>query len=313
MTSSPLPAVPHGQTARRVEWQFLPPHVRDLIAERCGSPVISAESMGGGFTPGFASVLTCEDGSRHFVKAAATKAQKLFAASYREEARKVAALADCVPAPRLLWVHDQDWVVLGFEHVEGRAPARPWRADELNLLLDALEVTSAATPPPGLGLDPMIEEFSDWPACWDFVRVHRPDLPHADEAAALALRFAEALSGSSLQHTDIRDDNAIITADDTLWICDWNWPVLGAPWFDTLTALIGPRGDGIDVAQILTERRLTRDVPDEHIDIALALLAGYLLKSATDPVPSTSPHIRDHQAQQGQVVWDWLSERRAWT
>ena len=49
-----------------------------------GSPVIDAASAGTGFTPGFASVLVCEDGSRHFVKAASVKAQRMFAESYRE-------------------------------------------------------------------------------------------------------------------------------------------------------------------------------------------------------------------------------------
>jgi len=79
--------IPHGRTAQRLTWPHLPPGVRAYIEHRCGSPVVDAASQGGGFTPGFASVLTCADGSRHFVKAASTKAQKLFAGSYREEAR----------------------------------------------------------------------------------------------------------------------------------------------------------------------------------------------------------------------------------
>jgi hypothetical protein len=29
-------------------------------------------------------------------------------------------------------------------------------------------------------------------------------------------------------------------------------------------------------------------------------------------VPPTSPYIRDAQRWQGDVVWDWLSERRGW-
>jgi len=42
--------VPLGRTARRLEWQFLPPHIRTLIADRCGSPIVSAASQGGGFS-----------------------------------------------------------------------------------------------------------------------------------------------------------------------------------------------------------------------------------------------------------------------
>ena len=39
----------------------------------------TATSQNSGFTPGFASVLECEDGSRHFVKAASVRAQRMFA------------------------------------------------------------------------------------------------------------------------------------------------------------------------------------------------------------------------------------------
>ena len=114
---------PHGRTARRLTWPHLPPHIRALIEKQCGSPVADAASQGGGFTPGFASVLTCEDGTRHFVKAASQKAQRMFAESYREEARKLAQLPEEAPAPRLLWLHDaDDWVVLGIEYVEARTP-----------------------------------------------------------------------------------------------------------------------------------------------------------------------------------------------
>ena len=99
--------IPHGQTARRLEWPHLPPRVRAEVERRCGSEVVAAASQTSGFTPGFASVLTCADGSRHFVKAASTKAQRMFAVSYLEEARKLAALPEGVPAPRLRWLLDE--------------------------------------------------------------------------------------------------------------------------------------------------------------------------------------------------------------
>jgi hypothetical protein len=44
----------------------------------------------------------------------------------------------------------------------------------------------------------------------------------------------------------------------------------------------------------------------------LALLVGYFLKSADDPVPATSPYLREHQRWQGEVCWHWLCERRGW-
>jgi aminoglycoside phosphotransferase (APT) family kinase protein len=287
--------------------------VRAGIEQRCGSAVAEAISQGGGFTPGFASVLVCEDGSRHFVKAASNVAQRTFAESYREEARKLRALPDDVPAPRLLWHDDGDWVVLGLEYVEARAPKRPWRTDELDLALDTLEVVAdRLTPvPDGLDLEPLAAELADWPALWDAVP-DRHERPHADEAATLAATYAEVVGGETVVHTDIRDDNLLLTPDGRALVCDWNWPVVGADWVDSLILLISPRGDGVDVEKVVSERRLLRDVPADHVDRVLALLAGYLLSRADEPVPPNSPHLRDAQRWQGEAVWDWLCERRGW-
>ena len=165
MTAIPT-TIPHGRTAQRLTWPHLPQHVRALVEQHCGSPVVDAVSQGGGFTPGFASVLTCADGSKHFVKAASAKAQRMFADSYREEARKLRALPASVPAPRLLWVEDGDWVVLETEYVEARAPRRPWRPADLDATLDALEVVARElTPAPdGLHLDTFADELADYPA-----------------------------------------------------------------------------------------------------------------------------------------------------
>ena len=307
-------AIPHGRTARRLEWPFLPPNLRAAIERRCGSPVVDAHTQGSGFTPGFASVLECEDGSRHFVKAASVKAQRMFAEAYRVEARKLAALPDGVPAPRLLWTLEEDWVVLGIEHVASRQPVRPWTLPDLEASLDSLEAVAAAlTPAPAaLALDGFAEEFSAFPAHWERLRPLLDDLPHVEEAAALAARFGEVTAGQTVVHSDLRDDNVLLDADGRAWFCDWNFPVAGADWIDSLLMLIGPRGDGLDVEEVIRRRPLLRDVPAESVDIMLALVTGYFLASAQEPVPPTSPHIRDHQRWQGEVCWAWLGERRGW-
>jgi aminoglycoside phosphotransferase (APT) family kinase protein len=315
--ASTLPSsIPHGRTAQRLGWQFLPPHLRSEIEHRCGAPVTSAESMDSGFTPGFASVLTCADGSKHFVKAASTKAQKLFADSFREEARKLAALPASVPAPRLQWSIDDDWVVLGIEYVAGRQPTRPWRPGDLAACLDTLEEMARVLTPAPLALGRFADEFADWPALWDQLRTAPPSLPQLaerlDEAAALAAGFAEATAGETLVHTDVRDDNVIIDPHGVAHFCDWNWPVRGAAWLDAVFLLIGPRGDGLDVEAVIQERPLLRDVPADHIDRVLAMLVGYFLKFAGDPVPPTSAYLRDAQRWQGEVCWAWLCERRHW-
>jgi len=311
VTTYPAPV---GRTARRLEWPFLPPTLRAAIERRCGSPVREAISQGSGYTPGFASVLVCDDGSRHFVKAASVQAQRMFAESYREEAHKLAALPESVPAPRLLWTIEQDWVVLGIAHVDSRPPHRPWEPADLDACLDSLEqVAAELTPVPAeLALDSFAEEFASFPAHWRHVAATRPALPHLDEAALLAAGFPELTAGDTVVHTDLRDDNALIDPAGRAWFCDWNFPVAGADWIDSLLLLVGPRGDGLDVEEVIARRPLLRDVLPQAVDTVLALVTGYFWKSADDPVPPTSPHIRDHQRWQGDVCWAWLSERRGW-
>ncbi|WP_435771085.1 hypothetical protein [Nocardioides sp. SYSU DS0651] len=300
--------IPHGRTARRLEWVHLPPYVRSLVEAHLGAPVTEAVSQGGGFTPGFASVLVCDDGSRHFVKAASVKAQRVFAESYREEARKLRLLPAEAPAPRLLWVEDDgEWVVLGIEHVAGRAPHRPWTADDLTAASAmALRAATVLTPAPE-GVDRAIDEFADWPDLWD-----RTSHPRRADLKALAAHHRDVLDGETLVHADVRDDNILIRADGTALLCDWNWPVVGAAWLDSLLLLVGPRGDGLDVEAHLAAHPLLSRVAADDVDVALALVLAFFWTSSLQQVPPTSPYIRRAQAWQRDVIDDWLAERRGW-
>lgn len=304
--------IPHGHTARRLEWPLLPPAIRDMVERRIGSRVVSADSSGAGYTPGLASVLTGADGSRHFVKAASKRAQRPFAAAYREEIRTLRALPDRLPVPGLLWSHEDElWVVMELEYVEGRNPARPWRAPELDACLDALEALADALAPPSLSLASFADEFEECLAGWSHVRRRDPRLPHLREAAALAAGFRDATTGTALVHTDAQDDNFLL-AGGRARLGGWSLPVVGAAWIDTVSLLISAHGDGVDADGILAGRRLTRDVPAEDVDAFLALMAGYLFERRDQPVPNSSPYLRVHQSWYAEATWSWLSARRGW-
>lgn len=303
--------LPHGRTARRLTWPHLPPGLRRAIERRIGGPVAHADSQNSGFTPGFASVLTTAGGTRHFVKAASTKAQRIFADSYRTEGRRLAALPAHPHIPPLEWMIDDDWVVLGITHVEHHTPARPWDDGELAVALDALEELAVAfTPSPLPGVSSLVDDLTPMARLWHARLLPGGDFPHGFDAADLAARVDE-LTGATLVHSDIRDDNLLLT-DDRAFVCDWNWAVTGPAWFDSLSLLISARGDGIDTDQVIAERALFRDVDPELIDVALAVLAGYFLAMSADPVPSNSPWLRSAQSWQAEVTWGWLQERRGW-
>jgi hypothetical protein len=301
--------IPHGRTARRLDWAHLPPTVRRRVEHLIGTTVEHSISQDGGYTPGFASILLGTDGTRHFVKAASVKAQRAFAESYRIEARRLRSLPASAPAPRLLWAEEiDDWMLLETEYVDGHAPQRPWEPAELASASRMLvEAAAILTPAPGLGLDTAVDDWADWPALWELI-----DLPHAAACQALAEGFAAVVAGETLVHADVRDDNLIVRHDGSMALCDWNWPVRGAAWLDSLILLIGPRGDGLDVEAHIAAHPLLSSVDPEPIDTVLALVLGYFAHSAVQPSPATSPYVRRAQAWQRDVILEWLIERRGW-
>jgi aminoglycoside phosphotransferase (APT) family kinase protein len=308
---SDLEQVPHGRTARRLDWQFLPPHLRGVVEQHLGSPVVASESRDSGFTPGFASVLTGEDGSTVFVKAASKQAQSDFARAYLEEAGKLRALPAALPSPRLLWVHEDElWVALGFEAIDGRPPRRPWVPAELDRALDLAEAIADATDPlpPTLDLRRVDEEVPGLLSSWERLN----DGPHRAEAARLASSYAD-LEMTALCHTDLRDDNVLLCDDGSAYAVDWNWPALGPAWQDTVDLLVSAYGDGIDVEPIIASRRLTKDVDPEHIDRWLAALGGFMLEATRRKAPTSSPFLRVHSVWYAEALWGWLSDRRAWS
>jgi hypothetical protein len=312
---SDVEQIPHGRTARRLEWVHLPPSVRGYVEGRLGSRVVDASSQGGGFTPGFASRLTGEDGSRLFVKAANKKAQRPFADTYREEARKLRLLPPGLPVTRLLWAHEDDlWVVLGFACVDGATPRRPWRRGELDACLDTLEVLADALDPvpDGMDLHPITEDLPALVTGWEHVRRTHAGWPHLEEAAALAAAYADMPDLHFLVHSDSRDDNFLFD-DGRALLCDWNWPALGPRWMDTVDLLVSAAGDGLDCDEILAERTITRDVDPDHVDSVLAQLCGFMLEARDRPVPPTSPYLRVHNRWYSEATWAWLARRRGWS
>jgi hypothetical protein len=312
--------LPVRATARRPHWADLPAAARDAITLRLASEVISTSSTGIGFTPGFASRLDLTDGRRVFVKAASEADDGRYgwtlSDAYREEIRKLRALPSDLPAPALLWTVDDDiagvrWVILCLEYVDGAPPRRPWQLDELRLVTDALARIAPllAEVPHGLVLPLFAEEFGAVDA-W-VSRVFERDGPTRwlEEVATLARESSTCCAGSAVVHLDLRDDNILIGRGGRVWICDWNWPLLGAPWLDLVTLLLAAAGDGLDADAVLATHPLTRNVEPRSIDAWLATLWLYFTTSMELPVPEHSPHLRDHQLWYADATGDWLHHR----
>ena len=123
-------------------------------------------------------MLTCEDGSKHFVKAASTKAQRMFAEAYREEARKLEALpagGTGRPAPVVAGRRRLVRPGARARRVATAAPARGGRRTWTPRWTPWSVVADLLTPPPaGLELDDVATEFASFPGYWDHLRTHGP-------------------------------------------------------------------------------------------------------------------------------------------
>ncbi|MFD0517684.1 phosphotransferase family protein [Paractinoplanes durhamensis] len=169
---------------------------------------------------------------------------------------------------------------------------------------------------PGLpSLAEIIRSEMSW---WSEIAAGREPMPrtahhtaapaHLPELAALEQSLPALVDGPGMMHGDLRIDNVLIDRSGRARLCDWTWPCLGAPWFDTITLLISAFASGLDADAYLAPW----NPPPEGVDGALAALSGYWLIRADGGPSSASPHSRQHQRFSGEQALAWLSDRRGW-
>jgi len=320
-----LPPVSYEATAHRPSWVDLPPPVRAAIERRVGGTVEVATSAGGGFTNGFAAVVSTRERTE-FVKAVSAVTHPTIANSYRTEALINAALPAGVPAPRLRWQEEiGDWYALGFDPIAGRMPTLPWQPADLAATLDAWAVAAGllAVPTPALRALrlPRLDKIAQSDLCW-WGRVASGAVPPPvtgpgrlpggagarvglsggaqaerglpggvfarvplGELPLIESRLPAAVRADSVIHCDLRLDNVIIDTSGRAWLCDWNWPCHGAPWLDTASLLITAYAAGLDADALFFAHPTAQGATGDDLDAALAGLSGYWLTRATQPPP----------------------------
>lgn len=303
----------------RVSWADLPAVVRAEVEERLGGSVRSATSMPGGFTPGLASVLESDSGLQVFVKAISAAVTPEGPAIYRREATVSAALPSAAPAPRLRWWFElADWVVLAFEHVDGRPPDLS-RPDDAVAVLDVYSRLAASLDPAPLRAPPFAEacadDFGNWAAfCRQGVPPGLVDLGSwiprtVPRLAELEAAWARASAGTCLLHGDLRADNMLITATGDVVVVDWPEACVGGPWVDLVLALPSFALLGLDPEHVVRRHPLTRDVEAPAIDALIAAVAGFFASRCLLPAPPGLPTVRDFQRRQAVAALLWLRAR----
>ena len=298
--------------------------MRAAVEAWLDSPVVSAASQSGGFSPGVAARLRTADGRRVFVKAAGPEPNPLTPTAHRQEARVAAALPEEAPVPRLLWSHDEGeggWIVLVFEDVEGRSPAVPWRAEELDKTLEALAALSELLTPSPLPPD-TVGAAGEWSvvsgAYWRKLKENRParldawSTRHLDRLADLETGGPSAVAGDALLHLDVRADNLLLTPERVL-VVDWPHARVGAPWLDMVffAPSVAMQG-GPQPEELLARHPHARRADTEALTAVVAAMAGFFTREGLQPAPPGLPTLRSFQAAQGDVARSWLARRTGW-
>jgi aminoglycoside phosphotransferase (APT) family kinase protein len=309
MSTVPLAASP------RISWDEVPVGVRAAVEQELGSPVVEAVTQYGGFSPGAAVRVVCEDGRRAFVKAVGLSLNPDSPGLHRAEIRAMSLLPDDLPAPQLLGSYDDgDWVALVLEDVDGRRPDLPWAGSDVPAIAAALDQLSSTQAPEGLSTFADVVHALD---SWDLVAADRTGVDAALLERLSEMTEAQSLArdvsiGDALVHWDARADNVLIR-DGRAVLLDWAWACRGAPWLDSLLLGMdfriqgGPEPDGFLLAQ-----PATRHADPSHLRSVVACMVGVWAERARRPSPPGLPTIRAWQAHCRDHALRWLDEGTLW-
>jgi hypothetical protein len=327
------PDVDYSATSLRPAWSSLPTALQEALAVALGTQIDSvARPVGSGFTGGFAARAQLADGRQVFIKAAPDSTHAYSA--YQREAEVVPRLPKAVRAPAIVataaasaaasaTAEAGDWFAVVSEWVDGRMPGTPWSDDDFTLVTAAcVEMASALRPSPLSGLTSFGELVGQDVSVPAQILAGERELPVGlqpwlprvlPELADLAAAGPEILVGDTAMHSDLRPDNLLIDSHGNCWTVDWNWLTLGPRWVDWAGLLPIAQHHGIDTFAAVKRSPLTSDVPDDHLDGFMAVIAAYMLKNTdAPPPPGCTPALREHQRFYAWTYLDWLAVRRGW-
>lgn len=310
MTGTPVAASP------RLEWAQVASDVREAVECALGSPVVTAVTQHGGFSPGAAVRVVCADGTRAFVKACSSSLDPDTPDLNRAEIAALQLIPEELPVARLLASYDDgDWVALVLEDIEGRRPPLPWSAADVSSVTSTLEAVAAT--PAHDGFAPFavaVDALTAWDdVVTDPTGVNPSLIARLPELLDLQARAREVTRGDALVHWDARNDNILIRPDGSAALLDWAWASRGAPWLDTLLLAVDfvVQG-GPDPDAYLSSVVLTSEVDPQDLRAMLACMVGIWAERSRRPAPPGLPTIRAWQAHCASESLRWLDGSALW-
>ena len=225
----------------RCPYADVAPSVRSWIEDALSSRVVEATDQVGGMSPGCAARLRTQAGRRVFVKAVGRELNPDTPGLFRHEAGVLGRLSPQDYRAALLAAYDDgDWVALLIEDVEGRHPDLAAPGDYACVKEVVARQAAELTPSPvGSEVGSFADVARRWAGLWsepiaDHPATYLPAWAVArfDELRARVESLPARLSGSTLAHFDIRDDNLLIRPDGRAVIFDWGMARIGPDWAD---------------------------------------------------------------------------------
>ncbi|WP_327590995.1 aminoglycoside phosphotransferase family protein [Nonomuraea sp. NBC_00507] len=308
--------MPRATGGGRLTWDDLPAEARAGIERLLGAKVAAAITQPGGFSEGLAARVRLADGRGAFVKAAQSARAPAAASFHRREAAISVRLPARAPVPRMLGTYDDgDWIALAFEEIDGRLPAQPWRADELQRVLEtAGKLAALLTPSPIDQASLARPRLGGWQALTarderDALAVLAPwAVDRLDDLIATEEAAVSPFAGETLLHGDLYPFNVLVSTDRVV-VIDWPHAWVGAPYCDVITLLSSARLSGVDPQPLTDAHPLTRHLAPGQIDDLLVLHAGFLFKTAVTAGPTADRHLLDMMIALARASLRWLHER----
>jgi len=210
----------------RYRWDELPHRVRDVVQTHAGM-ISSAVPADEGQSSHVALTLHRDQRPPVFLKGVKGVSREM---RWLRNEIEVGGIAPGV-APAVLFHADvDDWLVVGFGHVDGRpADLRPGSAD-LPAVASALDRIGAVT---ATGLPALRDRWRGrW---WHKLAEERPDVASGwdlNQVARWEQRTLELLDGGHLLHTDLHADQFVLSDNGDTHVIDWGWPASGPCWVD---------------------------------------------------------------------------------
>jgi Phosphotransferase enzyme family len=236
----------------RLPYPAVPERVRAWVSTALGSPITSWSDQTGGMSPGCATRVVAEDGSRVFVKAVGAALNPDSPSLFRREIEALSLIGDDPLWASCLGSYDDgEWVGVLLEDVEGHHADLGDDA-QMTALLDATDrlgerLARVPAPTPlassfaGDGFIDVAAVFGRWVATVDLLPDLQPELVpevvrrKAATCRTLAHRLLDPWP-TRLAHWDIRNDNLLVRPDGTVVFVDWGAAGVGPAWVDPLMA-----------------------------------------------------------------------------